>query len=155
MAESIDAVEVMRVPKAIGINADAIYVVPGDAVHLAKIVVLGEDEEIDEERVERIYDGLSIAVDTLEECGIHFGGDVYCTTAIVWLCTDGSIAHVAIIAKGMWLWQRDFTRRLSWRNCSTYRLRRSGRVARLGGFKPTTSGTGAPSCGGFRSMNLR
>ena len=101
MSESIDAVEVMRVSKAIGINADAIYAVPGDAVHLAKIVVLGEDEEIDEERVERIYDGLSIAVDALEECGIHIGGDVYCTTAIVWLRTDGSIAHVAIIAKGM------------------------------------------------------
>lgn len=101
MSESIDAVEVMRVSKAIGINADAIYAVPGDAVHLTKIVVLDEDEEIDEERVEDIHGFLSIDVDTLEECGIHIGGDVYCTTAIVWLRTDGSIAHVAIIAKGM------------------------------------------------------
>lgn len=101
MRKTVGAVEVMRVSEAIGITADAIYAVPGDAVHLAKIVVLGEDEEIDEERVERIYDGLSIAVDALEECGIHFGGDVYCTTAIVRLRTDGSIAHVAIIAKGM------------------------------------------------------
>lgn len=95
MAESIDAVEAMRVSKAIGINADAIYAVPGDAAHLAKTIVLGEDEEIDEERVERIYDGLSIAVDTLEECGIRIGGDAYFTTAIVWLRAD------AIIAKGM------------------------------------------------------
>ena len=101
MSESIDAVEVMRVSESIGITADAIYAVPGDAVYLAKIIVLGEDEEIDEERVERIYDGLSIAVDTLEECGIHFGGDVYFTTALVWLRTDGGIAHVVIIAKGV------------------------------------------------------
>lgn len=101
MSESIDAVEVMRVSESIGITADAIYAVPGDAVHLAKIVVLGEDEEIDDERLDRIYDGLSIAVDTLEECGIHIGGDVYGTTAFVWLRTDGNIAYVAIIAKRM------------------------------------------------------
>lgn len=101
MAESIDAVEIMRVSKAFGINADVIYAVPGDAVHLAKIIVLGEDEEIDDKRLERIYHGLSASVDALEECGIHLGGDIYCTTAIVWLRTDGSIAHVAIIAKGM------------------------------------------------------
>lgn len=155
MSESIDAVEVMRVSEAIGITADAIYAVPGDAVYLAKIIVLGEDEEIDDERLSRVDYGLWVSVDALEECGIHFGGDVCCATAIVWLRTDGSIAHVVVIVKGMQRWQRDFTRRLSWRDCSTYRLRRSGRVARLGGFKPTTSGTGAPSCGGFRSMNLR
>lgn len=101
MSESIDAVEVMRVSETIGIIADAIYAVPGDAVHLAKIIVLGEDEEIDDERLSRIDYGLWVSVDALEECGIHFGGDVYCTTAIVWLRTDGSIAHVAIIAKGM------------------------------------------------------
>lgn len=101
MRESIDAVEIMRVSKSSGINADAVYSNGFDVNYLLKIVVLGEDEEIDEERVERIYDGLSIAVDTLEECGIHIGGDVYCTTVLVWLRTDGSIAHVAIIAKGM------------------------------------------------------
>lgn len=101
MRESIDAVEIMRVSKSSGIYADAVYSNGFDVNYLLKIVVLGEDEEIDEERVERIYDGLSIAVDTLEECGIHFGGDVYCTTVLVWLRTDGSIAHVAIIAKGM------------------------------------------------------
>ena len=101
MRESIDAVEIMRVSKSSGINADAIYAVPGDSVYLAKIIVLGEDEEIDEEWIEEIHGFLSIAVDTLEECGIHFGGDVYCTTVLVWLRTDGSIAHVAIIAKGM------------------------------------------------------
>ena len=101
MSESIDAVEVMRVSKSSGINADAIYAVPGDAVHLAKIVVLGEDEEIDDKRLDRIYYGLWVSADALEECGIHFAGDVYCTTVLVWLRTDGSIAHVAIIAKGM------------------------------------------------------
>lgn len=101
MAESIDAVEIMRVSKAIKITADAIYAVPGDAVHLAKTIVLGEDEEIDDKRLERIYHGLSVSVDALEECGIHIGGDVYCTIALVWLRTDGSIARVAIIAKGM------------------------------------------------------
>lgn len=101
MAESIDAVEIMRVSKAIKITADAIYAVPGDAVHLAKIIVLGEDEEIDDKRLERIYGDLSIGVDALEECGIHLGGDVYCTIALVWLRTDGSIARVAIIVKGM------------------------------------------------------
>lgn len=101
MRESIDAVEVMRVSEAIGITADAIYAVPGDAVHLAKIIVLGEDEEIDDKRLDRIAYGLWVSVDALEECGIHFGGDVYCTTVLVWLRTDGSIAHVAIIAKGM------------------------------------------------------
>lgn len=101
MGKAVGAVEVMRVSEAIGINADAIYAVPGDAVHLAKIVVLGEDEEIDDKRLDRIYYGLWVSVDALEECGINIGGDVYCTTAIVWLRTDGSIAHVAIIAKGM------------------------------------------------------
>lgn len=102
MNASLDAVEIMRVSKASGITADAIYAVPGDAVHLAKIIVLGEDEEIDDERLDRIYYGLWVSVDALEECGIHFGGgDVYCTTVLVWLRTDGSIAHVAIIAKGM------------------------------------------------------
>lgn len=101
MAESIDAVEIMRVSKAIKITADAIYAVPGDAVHLAKIIVLGEDEEIDDKRLDRIYHGLSVSVDALEECGIHIGGDVYCTISLVWLRTDGSIARVAIIAKGM------------------------------------------------------
>lgn len=58
MSESIDAVEVMRVSESIGITADAIYAVPGDAVHLAKIIVLGEDEEIDDKRLDRIYYGL-------------------------------------------------------------------------------------------------
>ena len=101
MSESIDAVEVMRVSESIGITADAIYAVPGDAVHLAKIIVLGEDEEIDDKRLDRIYHGLRASVDVLEECGIHFGGDVYRTTVLVWLRTDGSIAHVAITAKGM------------------------------------------------------
>lgn len=38
MAEPIDAVEAMRVPKATGINADAVYAVPGDAAHPAKTV---------------------------------------------------------------------------------------------------------------------
>jgi hypothetical protein len=101
MRKTVGAVEVMRVSEAIGINADAIYAVPGDAVHLAKTIVLGEDEEIDDKRLNRIYYGLWVSVDALEECGIHFGGDVYCTTVLVWLRTDGSIAHVAIIAKGM------------------------------------------------------
>lgn len=68
---------------------------------LRKSIVLGEDEEIDDKRLDRIYYGLWVSVDALEECGIHFGGDVYCTTVLVWLRTDGSIAHVAIIAKGM------------------------------------------------------
>lgn len=71
------------------------------AVHLAKIIVLGEDEEIDDGRLNRIAYGLWVSVDALEECGIRFGGDVYCTTVLVWLRTDGSIAHVATIAKGM------------------------------------------------------
>lgn len=101
MRKTVDAVEVMRVSESIGITADAIYAVPGDAVHLAKIIVLGEDEEIDDERLSRIDYGLWVSVDALEECGIRFGGDVYCTTVLVWLRTDGNIAHVAIIAKGM------------------------------------------------------
>lgn len=100
MRESIGAVEVTKASKAIGIYADAIYAVPFDAVvHLTKIVVLDEDEEIDEERVEDIHGFLSIDVDTLEECGIYLNSDTCCTAAIVWLRTDGSIAHVAIIAK--------------------------------------------------------
>lgn len=43
MRKTVGAVEVMRVSEAIGINADAIYAVPGDAVYLAKIIVLGEE----------------------------------------------------------------------------------------------------------------
>ena len=101
MRKTVGAVEVMRVSEAIGINADVIYAVPGDSAYLAKIIVLGENEEIDDELVEQLQGDLSIGVTVLEECGINFGGDVYFTTAIVWLRTDGSIAHVAIIAKGM------------------------------------------------------
>lgn len=101
MRESIDAVEIMRVSKSSGINADAIYAVPGDSVYLAKIIVLGEDEEIDEEWIEEIHGFLSIDVDTLDDWGIRFDNAIYFTTAIVWLRTDGSIAHVAITAKGM------------------------------------------------------
>lgn len=74
MRESIDAVEVMRVSEAIGITADAIYAVPGDAVHLAKIIVLGEDEEIDDKRLDRIYYGLWVSVDALplrRRCLLH------------------------------------------------------------------------------------
>ena len=100
MMESIGAVEVIRSSNAIGVYFDAIYAVPVDAVvHLTKIVVLDEDEEIDEERVENIHGFLSIDIDALEECGIYLNSDTYCTAAIVWLRTDGSIAHVAIIAK--------------------------------------------------------
>lgn len=101
MSESIGAVEVMRVSESIGITADAVYAVPGDAAHLAKIIVLGEGEEIGDKRLDRIYRGLWASIDALEECGINFGGDVCCTTVLVWLRADGSIAHVAIIAKGM------------------------------------------------------
>lgn len=97
MRKTVGAVEAMRVSEAIGINADAIYAVPGDAVYLAKIIVLGEDEEIDDERVERFQGDLSIGVTVLEECGICFGCYIYCTTAVVWLRADGSIAQVAII----------------------------------------------------------
>lgn len=97
MGKTVGAVEVMRVSEAIGINADAIYAVPGDSVYLAKIIVLGEDEEIDDELVERLQGDLSIGVTALEECGINFDGYIYCTTAIVWLRTDRSIAQVAII----------------------------------------------------------
>lgn len=102
MSESIDAVEVMQVSEAIGITADAIYAVPGDAVHLAKIIVLGEDEEIDDERLSRIdLRVFGFPLTRLRNAASNFDGDVYCTTVLVWLRTDGSIAHVAIIAKGM------------------------------------------------------
>jgi hypothetical protein len=61
--------EGMRVSEAIGINADVIYAVPGDSAYLAKIIVLGEDEEIDDELVERFQGDLSIGVTALEEYG--------------------------------------------------------------------------------------
>lgn len=97
MKKTVGAVEVMRVSEAIGINADAIYAVPGDAAYLAKIIVLGEDEEIDDELVEQLQGDLSIGVTVLEECGICFDCYIYCTTAVVWLRTDGSIAQIAIV----------------------------------------------------------
>lgn len=99
MRESIDAVEIMRVSKSSGFYADAVYSNGFDVNYLLKIVVLGEDEGIDEERIEDIHCFLSIDVDTFDDWGICFDNAICNTIALVWLRTDGSIAHVAIIAK--------------------------------------------------------
>ena len=48
MNASLDAVEIMRVSKASGINADAVCSNCLDVNYLLKIVVLYEDEEIDD-----------------------------------------------------------------------------------------------------------
>lgn len=95
MSKPFVVVEVMRVPKDFGIEADAIYAVPNNAVYLTKIVVLDEDEKIDDDRLDRINSDLSIGVAELEAWGFRFNGTVYCTTACVWLRTDGSIAWIA------------------------------------------------------------
>lgn len=89
MSKPFVVVEVMRVPKDFGIEADAIYAVPNNAVYLTKIVVLDDD------RLDRIHSDLSIGVTDLEEWCFRFNGTVYCTTACVWLRTDGSIAGIA------------------------------------------------------------
>lgn len=95
MSKPFGVVEVMRVPKDFEINADVIYATPNNAVYLTKIVVLDEDEEIDDDQLDRIHSDLSIGVDELEAWGFRFNGSVYCTTARVWLRTDGSIAWIA------------------------------------------------------------
>lgn len=97
MSKPFVVVEVMRVQEDFGIEADAIYAAPNNAVYLTKIVVLDEDEEIDDDRLDRIHSDLSIGVTVLEECGICFDCYIYCTTAVVWLRTDGSIAQIAIV----------------------------------------------------------
>ena len=94
MNASLDAVEIMRVSKASGINADAIYAVPGDAVHLAKIIVLGEGDEIDDLEFEFIDRSLSADVDAFDDWGICFDNAI-CKKAIAfaWLRTDGRISR--------------------------------------------------------------
>lgn len=102
MNASLDAVEIMRVSKASGISADAVYSNCLDVNYLLKIVVLDEDEEIDDLEFEFIDHSLSADVDAFDDWGICFDNAI-CKKAIAfaWLRTDGSISHVAIIAKGM------------------------------------------------------
>lgn len=101
MNESLNAVEIMRVSRSSGINADAVYSNGFDVNYLLKIVVLDEGEEIDDERFERIDNYLSFDIDTFDDWGISFDNALCNTIANVWLRTDGSIARVAIFAETM------------------------------------------------------
>lgn len=101
MKESLDAVEIMRVSKSSGINADAVYSNGFDVNYLLKIVVLDEGEKIDDERFECIDNGLSFDIDRFDDWGISFDNALCNTIANVWLRTDGRIARVAIFAETM------------------------------------------------------